>query len=139
MGTECQSLLNLRCQHDLVVGICQVNLGEAIAATLLPHQILWKWHGMTMWFQLLVHSDRVIPTDSKFSRLSGKAWFENRNHRCSIVVELGWKPHPSCNSRIIRLAEVLLDGKGNYPWFAEDGFCFRLELDCGSPVFHGGE
>ena len=129
MSTKCQSPLTLWCQHDLVVGIGQIDLSETMTTTQLSHQILWKWHGMTVRFQLLINSDRVILTDPKFSWLSGKAWLTNRNHWCPIVIELGRLPHPFGNSRIVGLAKVLLDGERNNTCFAEDGFCVWLELD----------
>ena len=117
-STKCQSPLTLWCQHDLVVGIDQIDLSETKTPTQLLHQILWKWHGMTVWFQLLINSHSIIPTDPKFSWLFGKAWLTNRNHWCPIVVELGWLPHPFGNSRIVGLAEVILDGERNNTCFA---------------------
>ena len=129
MSTKCQSPLTLWCQHDLIVGIGQIDLSETKTTTQLLHQILWKWHGMMVRFQLLINSDRVIPTDPKFSWLSGKAWLTNRNNWCPIDIELSRLPHPFGNSCIVGLAEILLDGERNNTCFAEDGFCVWLELD----------
>ena len=67
MSTKYQSPLTLWCQHDLVVGIDQIDLSETMTTTQLLHQILWKWHGMMVRFQLLIYSDRVIPTDPKLA------------------------------------------------------------------------
>ena len=81
VGAESQTLLTIGSQHDLVIGIRQVNLGKTIPTTQLPHEIFRKWHRVTMGFQLMVNCNGVVPTDPKFGGFSRKCGLTNRERQ----------------------------------------------------------
>jgi hypothetical protein len=128
VGAESQTLLTIGSQHDLVIGIRQVNLGKTIPTTQLPHEIFRKWHRVMMGFQLMVNCNGVVPADPKFGGFSRKCGLTNRDDRSPMGTELRRLPHPCSNASIIGQTEVILDSKGDYSRPAKDWLCLWLEF-----------
>ena len=81
--------LTLWTQLYLIVGVCQVYLGEAISTTELAHQVFRKRYGVTVGLQLRVDGHRIVATHTYLRlHLAREHCLPYWYHWCPISVKL---------------------------------------------------